>query len=87
MGPLLWGKAHCKLTTVGVARHVAANSRRWQRNSRYLLNSVLTIAYFDGLGMPLSRARFHVGGAVGSTSAFGVRLGCRKRAGQRLDVR
>lgn len=35
-----------------VARQVAANSRRWQRNSRYLLNSVLTIAYFDRLGMP-----------------------------------
>ena len=35
-----------------VARQVAANSRRWQRNSRYLLNSILTIAYFDRLGMP-----------------------------------
>jgi len=37
---------------VAVARQVAANSRRWQRNSRYLLNSVFTIAYFDRLGMP-----------------------------------
>lgn len=35
-----------------VAHQVAANSRRWQRNSRYLLNSILTIAYFDRLGMP-----------------------------------
>jgi RNA-directed DNA polymerase len=35
-----------------VARLVAANSRRWWRNSRMALNSVLTIAYFDRLGMP-----------------------------------
>ena len=45
-----------ELLTLGapaaVARQVAANSRRWQRNSRYLLNSILTIAYFDRLGMP-----------------------------------
>jgi RNA-directed DNA polymerase len=31
---------------------VAANSRRWWRNSAKLLNSVLTIAYFDRLGLP-----------------------------------
>lgn len=31
---------------------VAANSRRWWRNSRIALNKVLTIAYFDRLGMP-----------------------------------
>jgi RNA-directed DNA polymerase len=36
------------------ARQVAANSRRWQRNNRYLLNSILTIAYFNRLGMPRS---------------------------------
>ena len=35
-----------------VARQVAANSRRWWRNSRFALNNVLTIAYFDQLGMP-----------------------------------
>jgi RNA-directed DNA polymerase len=35
-----------------VAHQIAANSRRWQRNSRYLLNGVFTIAYFDRLGMP-----------------------------------
>jgi hypothetical protein len=34
------------------AHRIAANSRRWQRNSRYLLNSIFTIAYFDRLGMP-----------------------------------
>ena len=35
-----------------VARRVAANSRCWWRNSAKLLNSVLTIAYFDRLGLP-----------------------------------
>ena len=35
-----------------VAQMVAGNSRRWWRNSRMALNSILTIAYFDALGMP-----------------------------------
>ena len=35
-----------------VARKVAANSRRWWSNSAGSLNSVLTIAYFDRLGLP-----------------------------------
>ena len=35
-----------------VARQVAANSRRWWRNSDRLLKTVLTIAYFDRLGVP-----------------------------------
>jgi RNA-directed DNA polymerase len=35
-----------------VARLVAKNSRSWWRNSHLALNSVLTIAYFDRLGMP-----------------------------------
>jgi len=35
-----------------VAKQVAGNCRRWWRNSAKLLNSVLTIAYFDGLGLP-----------------------------------
>ncbi len=35
-----------------VARQLAANSHRWWRNSAMLLNSVLTIAYFDRLGLP-----------------------------------
>ena len=34
------------------ARQVAANSRRWWRNSAMLLNSVLTIAWFDRMGLP-----------------------------------
>ena len=35
-----------------VAQRVAANSRCWWRNSARLLNSVLTIAHFDRLGVP-----------------------------------
>jgi RNA-directed DNA polymerase len=35
-----------------VARRVAANSRCWWRNSDKLLKTVLTIAYFDRLGVP-----------------------------------
>ena len=34
------------------AQRVAANSRRWWRNSDGLLQTVLTIAYFDRLGVP-----------------------------------
>lgn len=34
------------------ARRVAANSRRWWRNSRLLLNRAMPIAYFDRLGVP-----------------------------------
>ena len=36
----------------GVARTVAANGHRWWHNSAMLLNSVLTIAWFDRLGLP-----------------------------------
>ena len=35
-----------------VAHRVAANSRRWWRNSAKLLNSALTVAWFDRLGLP-----------------------------------
>ena len=35
-----------------VAQRVAANSRRWWRNSGMLLNSVLTLGYYDKLGLP-----------------------------------
>jgi RNA-directed DNA polymerase len=45
-----------ELKTLGapasVARQVAANSRRWWHNSDRLLNTVLTIAYFDRLRVP-----------------------------------
>jgi len=35
-----------------VARRVAVNSRRWWRNSSFLLQTVLTIAHFNRLGVP-----------------------------------
>jgi RNA-directed DNA polymerase len=35
-----------------VARQVAGNCHRWWHNSGMLLNSVLTIAYFDRMGLP-----------------------------------
>ena len=38
--------------TASVARAVAANSRCWWRNGDRLLKTVLTIAYFDRLGVP-----------------------------------
>ena len=38
--------------TGNVAKRVAANNRRWWRNSEMLLNTVLTIAHFDRLGLP-----------------------------------
>jgi RNA-directed DNA polymerase len=45
-----------ELTKLGakpaVARKVAANSRCWWRNSGMLLNAVLTLAWFDQLGVP-----------------------------------
>lgn len=47
---------HRELKAIGasdnVAKQVAANSRRWWRNSNRLLKTVLTIAYFDRLGVP-----------------------------------
>ena len=45
-----------ELTALGakpnVAQQVAGNARRWWRNSGMLLNSVLTIAWADQIGMP-----------------------------------
>ena len=38
--------------STAVAQRVAANSRRWWRNSGKLLNSVLNLAWFDALGLP-----------------------------------
>jgi RNA-directed DNA polymerase len=35
-----------------VAKRVAGNSRCWWRNSDGLLKTVLTVAYFDRLGVP-----------------------------------
>ena len=45
-----------ELKTLGakenVARQVAGNSRCWWRNSAMALNTVLTIGYYDRLGVP-----------------------------------
>jgi len=38
--------------TEDAAKQVAGNCHRWWRNSRGAINSVLTIAYFDRLGVP-----------------------------------
>ena len=38
--------------SAAVAQRVAANSRRWWRNSAKLLNSVLNLTWFDRLGLP-----------------------------------
>jgi RNA-directed DNA polymerase len=47
---------HRELLALGakpdVARRVAANSRRWWRNSGMLLNAVLTLNWSDRLGLP-----------------------------------
>jgi RNA-directed DNA polymerase len=51
-GTTIYPKLLALGASVKVARLVAANSRRWWRNSYMALNSVLTIAYFDALGMP-----------------------------------
>lgn len=39
-------------TMPSVAKQVAANSRRWWRNSDRLLKTVMTIGYFDRMGVP-----------------------------------
>jgi RNA-directed DNA polymerase len=39
-------------STPSAARQVAANGRRWWHNSAKALNSVLTISWFDRLGLP-----------------------------------
>jgi len=47
---------HRELLALGAspvdAQRIAANGRRWWRNSGLLLNRVLPIAYFDRLGLP-----------------------------------
>jgi len=47
---------HRELIQLGAAptviRQVVANSRRWWRNADRLLKTVLTVAYFDRLGVP-----------------------------------
>jgi len=51
-GTTMWRELKALGASDAVARRVAANSRRWWRNSDGLLKTVLTIAYFDRLGVP-----------------------------------
>ena len=51
-GPTIYRELRALGAPPAVAQQVAANSRRWWRNSDKLLNSVLTLAYFERLGAP-----------------------------------
>lgn len=51
-GPIIYRELLALGVSAKVARLVVANSHCWWRNSRMALNSVLTIAYFDRLGVP-----------------------------------
>jgi len=51
-GPTAYWALRCLGASAIVAQQVAANVRRWWRNSALALNRVLTIAYFDRLRVP-----------------------------------
>ena len=51
-GPTMYRELRSMGARAPVAHRVAANSRRWWRNSTTGLNSVLTLAWFDQLGLP-----------------------------------
>ncbi|MEW6763832.1 MAG: group II intron reverse transcriptase/maturase, partial [Pseudomonadota bacterium] len=51
-GPTIYRELIRLGATPKVAALVAGNNRSWWHNSRLALNNVLTIAYFDRLGMP-----------------------------------
>ncbi|WP_046879281.1 group II intron reverse transcriptase/maturase [Pseudomonas aeruginosa] len=51
-GGTIYRELKARGATHDVAKQVAGNGRRWWRNSAKLLNSVLTIAWFDQLGLP-----------------------------------
>jgi RNA-directed DNA polymerase len=51
-GGTIYRELRSRGATHDVAKQVAVNGRRWWRNSAKLLNSVLTIAWFDQLGLP-----------------------------------
>jgi hypothetical protein len=51
-GTTMYGELLALGAKPDVARQVAANSRRWWRNSGMLLNSVLTLNWSDRLGLP-----------------------------------
>jgi RNA-directed DNA polymerase len=51
-GPTMYRELRALGASRDVAAQIAGNSRRWWHNSALGLNRVLTIAYFDGLGVP-----------------------------------
>ncbi|MGO4568309.1 group II intron maturase-specific domain-containing protein, partial [Rhizobium sp. 2YAF20] len=51
-GPTMYRELNALGAKPGIARKVAANSRRWWRNSGMLLNAVLTLSWFDQRGLP-----------------------------------
>ena len=51
-GATIYRELKARGATHDVAKQVAVNGRRWWRNSAKLLNRVLTMAYFDSLGVP-----------------------------------
>ncbi|MBU1352600.1 MAG: group II intron reverse transcriptase/maturase [Gammaproteobacteria bacterium] len=51
-GGTIYRELKARGATHDVAKQAAVNGRRWWRNSAKLLNSVLTIAWFDQLGLP-----------------------------------
>ena len=51
-GRTVFRELRARGASVHVAATVAANARRWWRNARLYLHTVLTTRYFDGLGLP-----------------------------------
>lgn len=51
-GPTVYRELRAKGASPEQAARIAGNARRWWHNSRYELNRVLPISYFDQLGVP-----------------------------------
>jgi hypothetical protein len=51
-GKTIFRELTARGATPVVAQRVAANSRRWRRNSGKLLNAVLTVKWADQVGLP-----------------------------------
>jgi hypothetical protein len=51
-GPTMYRELRALGASGDVAAQITGNSRRWWHNSALGLNRVLTIAYFDRLGVP-----------------------------------
>lgn len=51
-GPTMYRELRALGARPAIAKRVAANSRCWWRNSAKSLNNVLTVAWFDRLGLP-----------------------------------